>query len=139
LELTYCGSTEAGNMRIALIADTHLSARAPECVANWHAARRAVERLGADLTVNLGDITLDGQGDPNAVFIMQSASSLTIADGAASPGAHARILLTNGAKASNVWWQVASSATIGSHSEFQGNILAAFDITMKTGSTACGR
>lgn len=48
-------------MRIALIADTHLSARSPECVANWHAARRAVGRLGADLTVNLGDITLDGQ------------------------------------------------------------------------------
>lgn len=48
-------------MRIALIADTHLSPRSPECVANWHAARRAVGRLGADLTVNLGDITLDGQ------------------------------------------------------------------------------
>ena len=86
-----------------------------------------------------GDITLDGQGDANAVFIFQSASSLTTADGAASPGAHARILLTNGTKASNVWWQVASSATIGAYSEFQGNILAAFDITMKTGSTACGR
>ena len=48
-------------MRIALIADTHLSARSPECVANWHAARRAVGRLSAHLTVNLGDITLDGQ------------------------------------------------------------------------------
>ncbi|MES2226554.1 MAG: metallophosphoesterase [Pseudomonadota bacterium] len=48
-------------MRIALIADTHLSARSPECVANWHSARCAVGRLGADLTVNLGDITLDGQ------------------------------------------------------------------------------
>jgi len=48
-------------MRLALIADTHLSARSPECVANWHAARRAVERLEADLTVHLGDITLDGQ------------------------------------------------------------------------------
>ena len=48
-------------MRIALIADTHLSARSPECVANWHAARRAVERLAPDLTVNLGDITLDGR------------------------------------------------------------------------------
>lgn len=48
-------------MRIALIADTHLSDRSPECVANWHAARRGVGRLGADLTVNLGDITLDGQ------------------------------------------------------------------------------
>lgn len=48
-------------MRIAVIADTHLSARSPECIANWHAARRAVERLAPDLTVNLGDITLDGQ------------------------------------------------------------------------------
>ena len=86
-----------------------------------------------------GDVTLDGQGDPNAIFIFQSASSLTTADGAPSPGAHTRILLTNGTKASNVWWQVASSATMGSYCEFQGNILAAFDITMKTGSTACGR
>jgi predicted phosphodiesterase len=48
-------------MRIALVADTHLSARSPSCVANWHAARYAVERLGADLTIHLGDITLDGQ------------------------------------------------------------------------------
>jgi hypothetical protein len=83
------------------------------------------------------DLTLDGQGDPNAVFVFQSASTLTTADGA--PGAHARILLTNGTKASNVWWQVASSATIGTYSEFQGNVLAAKNITMKTGSTACGR
>jgi hypothetical protein len=86
-----------------------------------------------------GDITLDGQGDPNAAFVFQSASSLTTSDGAPSPGAHARVLLTNGTKASNVWWQVASSATLGSYSEFQGSILAAFNITMKTGSTACGR
>ncbi len=83
------------------------------------------------------DLTLDGQGDPNAVFVFQSASTLTTADGA--PGIHTRILLTNGTKASNVWWQVASSATLGSYSEFQGNILAAQNITMKTGSTACGR
>lgn len=48
-------------MRIAIIADTHLSERSHECVANWQAARRATERLGADLTIHLGDITLDGQ------------------------------------------------------------------------------
>ncbi|WP_332745682.1 metallophosphoesterase family protein [Hydrogenophaga sp.] len=48
-------------MRIALIADSHLSARSPECVANWRVAARAVERLAPDLTVHLGDITLDGQ------------------------------------------------------------------------------
>lgn len=51
-------------MRIALIADTHLSARSPECIANWHAARRAVSRLAPDITVNLGDVTLDGQSHP---------------------------------------------------------------------------
>ena len=84
-----------------------------------------------------GDITLDGQGDPNAIFIFQSASTLTTEAGA--PGSHTRILLTNGTKASNVWWQVATSATIGLYCEFQGNILAALDITMNTGSTACGR
>jgi hypothetical protein len=83
------------------------------------------------------DLTLDGQGDPNASFVFQSASTLTTADG--SIGTHPRILLTNGAKASNVWWQVGSSATLGTNTEFQGNILAAFDITMKTGATACGR
>ena len=86
-----------------------------------------------------GDLTLDGQGDPNAIFIFQSASTLTTADGASIPGAHTRILLTNGTKASNVWWQVAGSATIGLYSEFQGNILAVFDIIMKTGSATCGR
>ena len=84
-----------------------------------------------------GDLTLDGKGDPNAIFIFQSASTLTTAAG--DPGVHTRILLTNGTKASNVWWQVASSATIGLYCEFQGNILAAYDITMNTGSTACGR
>jgi predicted phosphodiesterase len=52
-------------MRIALIADTHLSERSPECVANWHAARRAIERLAVELTVHLGDITLDAEHEPN--------------------------------------------------------------------------
>ncbi len=81
-----------------------------------------------------GDLTLDGQGDPNATFVFQSASTLTTADGIPT-----RILLTNGTKASNVWWQVGSSATIGTATQFYGNILAAFDITLKTGATSCGR
>ncbi len=85
------------------------------------------------------DITLDGLGDPNAEFFFQSASTLTTQDGVVGPGVHTRILLVNGAKASNVWWQVASSATIGTFSEFEGNVLAAIDITLKTGATSCGR
>ena len=87
-----------------------------------------------------GDLTLDGGGDPNALFVFQAPSSTVIAaDGAASPGIHTRILLINGAKASNVWWYVGSSATLGTNSEFQGNILASASITMKTGATSCGR
>jgi len=86
-----------------------------------------------------GDLTLDGQGDPNALFIFQSSSTVGTADGAVSPGTRTRILLINGAKASNVWWQAGTSATLGLYSEFQGNILAAADITMKTGATSCGR
>jgi hypothetical protein len=53
--------SEGAHTRIALIADTHLSPRPPECVANWHAVRRAVGRLLPGLKVNLSDITLDGQ------------------------------------------------------------------------------
>lgn len=91
-----------------------------------------------------GDLTLDGQGNPNATFVFQSSSSTGTADGAAgactpTTCAHSRILLINGAKASNVWWQAASSATLGLYSEFQGNILASASITMKTGATSCGR
>ena len=52
-------------MRIAFVADSHLSSRAPECVHNWIGAARAVAALRAELTVHLGDITLDGQSSPD--------------------------------------------------------------------------
>jgi hypothetical protein len=79
-----------------------------------------------------GDLTIDAQGNSNAVFIFQSSSTVGTA-------ANARILLVNGAKASNVYWQAASSATLGTATIWQGNILAAADITMNTGATSCGR
>jgi hypothetical protein len=86
-----------------------------------------------------GDLTLDGQGDENAVFVFQSDSSITTAaTGAADP--HTRILLVNGAKASNVFWWVGSNqATLGTHTIFQGNILSYSSITMETGASSCGR
>jgi hypothetical protein len=86
-----------------------------------------------------GDLTLDAQGNPNAVFVFQSSSSVGTAAGAAPPGTRTRILLKNGAKASNVWWQAGAAATLGLYSEFQGNIMATSDITMGTGATSCGR
>jgi hypothetical protein len=85
-----------------------------------------------------GVLTLDAQGDANARFIFQVPSALTTAAGAPGlPGSEIRLI--NGAKASNVFWQVGSSATIGTYALFQGNVLADTTITMGNGATSCGR
>ncbi len=86
----------------------------------------------SSLAISSGDLTLDGQGNPNAVWIFQIASTLTTTSGR-------QILLAGGANAANIFWQVGSSATIGTTSVFQGNILAAVSISMLTGSTLSGR
>jgi hypothetical protein len=79
-----------------------------------------------------GTLTLDAGGDPNAVWIFQSGSSLTTASGS-------QVNLIGGAQACHVFWQVGSSATLGTYSGFSGNILALTDITMTTGATVNGR
>src|SRR6195256_807249 len=79
-----------------------------------------------------GDLTLDGHGDPSAVFIFQVGSTLTTASGS-------RVVLLDGAQACNVYWQVGSSATLGTGSSFRGNILALTSITLTTGATVEGR
>jgi hypothetical protein len=77
-----------------------------------------------------GTLTLDGGGDPNATFVFQAGSSLTTAGS---------IVLINGAQAKNVYWQVGSSATIGTASHWQGNILALTSITLVDNATLLGR
>ena len=79
----------------------------------------------ADLT---GTLTLNGAG----VYIFQMASSLTTASASS-------VVLQNGASACGVWWQVTSSATIGTASAMAGNILALTSITMTTGASLSGR
>ena len=79
-----------------------------------------------------GSLTLDAQGDPDAVFIFQAGSTLGTDTGTT-------ILLTNGAQACNVFWQVGSSATLNTSSTFQGTILALTSITVQTGDTIIGR
>lgn len=79
-----------------------------------------------------GTLTLDGQGDPNAVFVFKMATTLTTASSS-------RVVLINGAQACNVYWQVGSSATLGTSSTLAGNILALTSITDNGGSTINGR
>ena len=86
-----------------------------------------------------GDLTLDAQGDPNAVFIFQAKTgSLITAAGVASGIPNTRVLLTNGAQACNVFWQVGTSATIETATQFVGTIMANTSVTLKTGATLDG-
>lgn len=78
------------------------------------------------------NVTLDAQGDANAVFIFQMGSTLTTGPGS-------QVILSGGAKAANVYWQVGTSATIDTTSIFKGTLLAQTSITLKTGATLEGR
>jgi hypothetical protein len=79
-----------------------------------------------------GTLVLDGGGDSDAVFIFKSASTLTTAN-------NSQIQLINGASASNVFWLVGSSATLGTNSKFFGNIMAQDSITLTTGAEITGK
>jgi uncharacterized protein (TIGR03437 family) len=86
----------------------------------------------SSLAISSGNLTLDAGGNPNAVWIFQIASTLTTTSGL-------KVILANGANPANIFWQVGTSATIGTTCVFQGNILAAVSISMLTGSTLSGR
>ena len=75
-----------------------------------------------------GTLTLDAQGDPNARFDFQIGSTLTTAS-------NATVSVINGAHGCTVYWQVGSSATVGTGTAFAGHILALESITMTTGAT----
>jgi subtilisin family serine protease len=79
-----------------------------------------------------GTLTLNAQGNANAVFIFKMGSTLTTASASS-------VVLTNGASPRNVFWQVGSSATLGTATSFAGNILALTSITVTTGASVAGR
>jgi len=79
-----------------------------------------------------GDLTLDAEGDPNAVFIFQIGTTLTTASGS-------NVNLINGAQPCNVFWQVGSSATLGTTTDFVGTVIALTSITANTAATVDGR
>jgi hypothetical protein len=79
-----------------------------------------------------GTVILDAGGDPNALFVFKAASTLVTASAS-------RVVLANGAKASNVFWQVGSSATFGTTTQFAGTVIANISITATTGVAIVGR
>jgi Ice-binding-like len=86
----------------------------------------------SSLEVSSGDLTLDAKGNANAVFIFQMASTLVTTAGR-------QVVLKGGAIASNVFWQVGSSATLGTDSSFKGTIMADQAVSLDTGPTLEGR
>ena len=79
-----------------------------------------------------GALTLDALGSSSAVFIFQIGSTLTTASGSS-------VNLVNGASACRVFWQIGSSATLGTTTAFAGTMVALASITMATGATVTGR
>jgi hypothetical protein len=86
----------------------------------------------SSLDISSGDLTLDAQGDPTAVFIFQIISTFTIAP-------DRKVILTGGARAANIFWQVGDSATIGINSFVAGNILANQSINFGARASLDGR
>jgi hypothetical protein len=86
----------------------------------------------SSLSISSGDLTFDAKGNSNAVFIIQIASSLTTTSGR-------KVKLAGGASASNIFWQVGSSATFGTTSVFKGTVMAMESITLNTGATLTGK
>ncbi len=84
------------------------------------------------LQITGGNLTLDAGGDPNAVWIFKMATTLTVGNGYG-------VILAGRAQARNVFWQVGSSATLGTTSRLKGNILAMTAISVQTGATLDGR
>jgi hypothetical protein len=89
-------------------------------------------KTSSTVMLSAGNVTLDAQGDVNAVFIFQVGSTLTTLGST-------QVILSGGAQAKNVFWQTGSSATLGTNSAFQGTIMALQSITLDTGATLLGR
>ena len=79
-----------------------------------------------------GTLTLDGGGDPNAVFVFVATNDLTVAGSS-------QVVLTGGAQACNVFWRIGSSATLGTGSIFVGTVIADVSITAAANSDVDGR
>jgi hypothetical protein len=91
-----------------------------------------VYKSPSSLFITTGNLTLDAQGNANAVFIFQMVSTLITAPGN-------QIILVNNAQPNKIFWQVGSSATLGTNSVFNGTIMANQSIGLNTGARLNGR
>jgi hypothetical protein len=89
-------------------------------------------KSNGSLEISSGNLTLDAQGDINAVWIFQIASNFNMTSGR-------QVFLSGGAKASNIFWQVGSGATFGTTAVMKGTIMAYANITFATGASLEGR
>jgi Ice-binding-like len=79
-----------------------------------------------------GQLTLDAQGNPNAQFVFVIGTTLTTATASS-------VVLTNGASPCNVYWKVGSSATLGTSTSFEGNLMALQTVSLNSSVTVLGR
>ena len=138
---TVDGTTAAGNAA-ALQAKSDLTSAYDDAAGRTPPAPAPMDLGGLTLTPGVyksasslaltGDLALDAKGDPSAVFVFQAGSTLISASAS-------RVRLVNGAQACNVFWQVGSSATLGTTTDFAGNILALTSITINDGVKLNGR
>ncbi len=141
-EVTLNGSLHVTH-GVALQAKTDLVAAYTNAAGQTPVSRIPTELGGTTLTAGAydsaagtfgvtGTLTLDGNNDPDSVFIFKMGSTLTTASAS-------DVNLINGADLCNVYWQVGSSATLGSNSDFVGTIMADQSITLTTGASVQGR
>ena len=134
--VTHAGDPAAASARDAVdTAYDDAAGRAPHTSFNGVLAGRTfhigVHHSTAAMTLT-GTVTLDAEGDPDAVFIFQT-------DGAWNTAANSHVALVNGAQASHVFWQASGAAGTGASSTFAGTILAQGAITLGAGTQLTGR
>jgi hypothetical protein len=86
----------------------------------------------SSLAISSGDLTFDAKGNADAVFIIQVASAFTTTSGR-------KIILSGGAQASHIFWQIGSSATFGTSSVLKGTFMVMESVSFGTGATLDGR
>jgi hypothetical protein len=133
---THVGDTQAMQAQAALTTAYNFAASRPTTAtvsADLGGQTLVAGAYRSPATMSLtGTLTLDGQNDPNSVFIFQAGSDLIAAT-------DSRVTLIRGAQPCNVFWQVSSSATLNTRSRFIGSILALQSATLGEGAFVAGR